>query len=71
MDTMKDPEFVADAKKGNLEIDPTSGEDVGKAVDSLFQLEPSLVVKMKTILLAINRNGHTARLPLHRCARIK
>jgi tripartite-type tricarboxylate transporter receptor subunit TctC len=51
MDTMKDPEFVADAKKGNLEIDPTSGEDVGKAVDSLFQLEPSLVVKMKTILL--------------------
>jgi hypothetical protein len=51
MDTMKDPEFLAEAKKSNLEIDPTSGEEAGKAIASLFHLEPGLVVKMKTILL--------------------
>jgi tripartite-type tricarboxylate transporter receptor subunit TctC len=49
--TMKDPDFLADAKKSNLEINPTSGEDTGKAIDSLFQLEPGLVAKMKSILL--------------------
>jgi hypothetical protein len=51
MDTMKDPEFLAEAKKSNLEIDSTSGEEAGKAIDSLFHLEPALVAKMKTILL--------------------
>ena len=46
------PEFVlAEAKKSNLEIDPTSGQETGKAIDSLFHLEPGLVAKMKTILL--------------------
>ena len=46
------PEFVlAEAKTSNLEIDPTSGEEAGKAIDSLFHLEPGLVAKMKTILL--------------------
>jgi hypothetical protein len=51
MDTMKDPEFLAEAKKSNLEIESTSGEEAGKAIDSLFHLEPALVAKMKTILL--------------------
>jgi tripartite-type tricarboxylate transporter receptor subunit TctC len=51
MDTMKDPDFLAEAKKSNLEIDPTSGDEAGKAIDSLFHLEPELVAKMRTILL--------------------
>ena len=51
METMKDPDFLAEAKKSSLEIDPTSGDDAGKAIDSLFHLEPALVAKMKTILL--------------------
>jgi hypothetical protein len=51
METMKDPEFLADAKKSNLEINPTSVEDAGKAINSLFQLAPSLVARLKSILL--------------------
>jgi len=51
MDTMKDPDFLAEAKKSNLEIHPTSGEEAGKAIESLFRLDPALVTKMKTILL--------------------
>jgi tripartite-type tricarboxylate transporter receptor subunit TctC len=51
METMRDSDFLSEAKKSNLEIDPTSGEDAGRAIDSLFHLEPALVAKMKTILL--------------------
>jgi tripartite-type tricarboxylate transporter receptor subunit TctC len=51
MDTMKDGDFLSEAKKSNLEINPTSGEDAGRAIDSLFHLDPALVAKMKTILL--------------------
>ena len=51
METMKDADFLAEAKKSNLEIDPTTGEDAGRAIDSLFHLEPALVAKMKAILL--------------------
>ena len=50
METMKDPELLADAKRSSLEINPTSGEDAGKAINSLFQLEPSMVARMKSIL---------------------
>jgi hypothetical protein len=32
MDTMKDPDFLAEAKKSNLEIDPTSGDGGGPIV---------------------------------------
>lgn len=47
METMKDPEFLADAKRSSLEINPTSG----KAIHSLFQLEPGLIARIKSILL--------------------
>lgn len=52
MDTMKDPDFLAEAKKSNLDIDPTSGEEAEKAIARLFQLEAPLVAKMKKILLS-------------------
>jgi hypothetical protein len=52
MDTMKDPDFQAEARKSNLDIDPTSGEEAEKAIARLFQLEAPLVAKMKKILLS-------------------
>lgn len=51
METMEDQEFLAEAKKSKLEIEPTSGEEVKNAIESLFQLEPPMVAKMKKILL--------------------
>lgn len=36
MDTLKDPEFLADAKRRRLEIDPVSGEDIEKLVNELY-----------------------------------
>ena len=37
MDVMKDPEFLADAKRRRLEIDPVSGEEIEKLVNELYQ----------------------------------
>ena len=50
MDTMTDPEFLADAKKGQLDIDPVSGEEVEKTVARFFKLDPALVAKLREIL---------------------
>ncbi len=49
--TMSDEEFLADTKKGKLEIEPVSGEEIDKLVTGrLFKLEPSLLAKLKEIL---------------------
>ena len=50
MQTMKDPEFLADANKSKLDIDPGSGEEVEKTIVNLFKLEPRLLAKLKEIL---------------------
>jgi tripartite-type tricarboxylate transporter receptor subunit TctC len=49
--TMKDQEFLADVKKGNLEINPLTGQEVESTVRKLFQLDPTMVNKLKDILV--------------------
>ncbi|TMA86694.1 MAG: hypothetical protein E6J74_31245 [Deltaproteobacteria bacterium] len=50
MDTLKDPEFLADTQKAKLDLDPIDGTEIEKQVRELFKLEPTLVAKMKEIL---------------------
>jgi len=50
VDTLKDPEFLAEAKKANLDLDPVSGEDLEKTVGNFFKLEPSVANKLREIL---------------------
>lgn len=50
MDTMKDPEFLADAKKSQLDLDPVSPEEVEKTVARFFKLDPTLIAKLREIL---------------------
>jgi tripartite-type tricarboxylate transporter receptor subunit TctC len=50
LDTIKDPEFVADTQRAKLDLDPIDGEEIQKQVRELFKLEPALVAKMKEIL---------------------
>ena len=49
-ETMKDPEFLADAKKSRLDTDPLTGEDIDKIVAQLFKMDASLVKQLKDIL---------------------
>ena len=48
--TLKDPEFLLEAKKGGLEVNPLDGDEVKKVVDSLFALNPQTVAKLASIL---------------------
>ena len=49
-DTMKDPAFLADAKKARLIIDPVSGEEMEEFVAGVFTLSPALKAKLKEAL---------------------
>jgi len=44
-DTMKDPEFLADAEKMQLEITPVSGEEIEKLVKELYQTPKALAAR--------------------------
>src|SRR5688572_7864512 len=50
MDTMKDPEFLAEAKKANLDINPDDGATLEQNVKEILKLEPALIAKLKEIL---------------------
>jgi hypothetical protein len=43
-------DFLAEAVKSKLDVDPLTGEEVEKIVAGLFKLEPALVAKMAEIL---------------------
>lgn len=49
LDTLKDPEFLEEAKKLNIEVKPMSGEDLAKLVAGLFSLPPDTVKTLKTL----------------------
>lgn len=51
VDTVKDPQFLADAKKGKLEIEPVAGEEIENLITGrLLKLDPALVSRLKEIL---------------------
>lgn len=50
LETMKDPEFVAETKKAKMDLAPLSGEEVEQTVGRFFKLSPAMVVKLKEIL---------------------
>src|SRR5918996_1699583 len=50
METLKDPDLLADAKKARLDIEPITGEEMEKKVAALFRLDPRVIAKLKEIL---------------------
>jgi tripartite-type tricarboxylate transporter receptor subunit TctC len=50
MDTMKDPEFLAEAKKAKLDIEPIDGPTAAKKFSALYNLKPELQAKLKEIV---------------------
>jgi tripartite-type tricarboxylate transporter receptor subunit TctC len=50
MDTMKDPEFLAEAEKGKLEITPVSGEDIQKLVTEVYATPKDVAAKVGAML---------------------
>ena len=52
VDTLKDPQFKAEAEKAKLEIDPIDGPGVEKMVNGLYEIEPAVVNRVKQLLAA-------------------
>jgi hypothetical protein len=47
---MKDKDFLAEADKSKLDVNPVSGEEVEKIVSGLFKLDYATVAKMSEVL---------------------
>ena len=50
-DTLRDPEFTAEAKKSKIDIDLVSGEEMEKVVHGLYNIEPATLARLKEVLL--------------------
>jgi hypothetical protein len=50
LETPQAPEFLADARRANLEVDPVSGEQLGQVIAELFDLNGSVVSKLRELL---------------------
>jgi len=50
METFKDPDFLNDAKRAGLDIDPITAEGVAKSVDALLSMSPELASKLMKII---------------------
>jgi tripartite-type tricarboxylate transporter receptor subunit TctC len=50
METMEDPEFLAEARKSQLNIDAVSGDEVERTVARLFVLSPTIMATLREIL---------------------
>jgi tripartite-type tricarboxylate transporter receptor subunit TctC len=48
--TLSDPAAVEEAKKGRMDIDPASGEELEKLVKEIFDSSPDVVERVKKIL---------------------
>jgi tripartite-type tricarboxylate transporter receptor subunit TctC len=50
VDTVKDPELVAEAKKANLDINPLDGSELEQNIKDMFKLAPAQIARLKDIL---------------------
>jgi tripartite-type tricarboxylate transporter receptor subunit TctC len=50
LQAVKDPDFLVDAGKANLEIAPASGEEIEQSIGSLFKTPPDVVAKLKEVI---------------------
>jgi tripartite-type tricarboxylate transporter receptor subunit TctC len=48
--TMSDPEALAEAKKGRMDVEPTSGEDLESLVKEIFDSPPEVIERAKKML---------------------
>ena len=51
MDTLRDPELLAEAKKSKLEINPLDGPTIKKLIANLFKMDPALISRLRELLL--------------------
>jgi hypothetical protein len=48
--TLNDPQVVEEAKRGRMDIDPATGEELEQLVKEIFESPPDVVERVKKIL---------------------
>jgi len=51
LETMKDPDFLGEAKKAQLEVDPIDGAETEKIFSDLYKLQPTTLARLNDLLL--------------------
>ena len=51
LDTLQDPEYIAESNKTSLTIGPVSGEEIEGIVSGLFKLDSAMIAKLKSVLV--------------------
>jgi tripartite-type tricarboxylate transporter receptor subunit TctC len=51
LNTYNDPEFLAEAKKAHIDLDPVSGNEMEKIVAELFRLDAKQIARLKEVLV--------------------
>jgi hypothetical protein len=51
VNTLKDPEFSAEAKKSKLDIEVIDGPTITQKLRQLYELQPEVIAKLKEVLL--------------------
>jgi tripartite-type tricarboxylate transporter receptor subunit TctC len=54
MATMKDAEFLAEAKTAKLDLNPLPGSEVEKIVQGFFDLQPSVAARLRDVVVSKN-----------------
>ena len=47
---MKDPELIAEAKKGRMDMDPSTGEELQALLKEIMDQPPDVIERVKKIL---------------------
>ena len=47
---MKDPRFLEDARRGGVDVDPLSGEDVSRAISAIEATPKPVIERLRAIL---------------------
>jgi hypothetical protein len=52
MDSVGNAEFLSDAKKANLEIEPIDGPTIASTIAGLYKIDSATIAKLKETLAA-------------------
>jgi tripartite-type tricarboxylate transporter receptor subunit TctC len=49
-ETLQDREFLAEAQKANLDIEPVTAQELEKSVAAIFKLDQAMLTKLRDVL---------------------
>jgi tripartite-type tricarboxylate transporter receptor subunit TctC len=57
MDTMKDKEFLAEAKRMRIDVDPISAQDAQKVIERMYAASKESIAKLRPIMVPIKKEA--------------